>query len=121
MSAALDYAAGGDAGYTGSFVGPQTDGTYGSPVVAPQPADAGGGGAASYSSQILDVFKYGVGAYASLQQQQNMLDYRRWEATGGNLTQQGAARPGQTAGGAGMSQGMLLLIGVVVVALVLHH
>lgn len=75
-------------------VGPQNDGTVIAPAagVMPQPVDAGGGPAASYGSQVLDIFKFGIGAYNASQQRKDMIDLRRWEATNAGLYQQGQAR-----------------------------
>lgn len=89
MSAYLDYQ-GGESLYTGD-VGPQNDGTNVSPGAAamPQPVDAGGGPPANYSAAILDIFKFGVGAYNQNKAQQSMIDLRRWEATNAGLMQQG--------------------------------
>lgn len=115
MSAALDYAAG-DPYYTES-VGPQSDGTYTYPASygTLQPVDAGGGAPANYSTAVLDVFKYGVGAWAQYKTNEQLLDYRRWEATNFGTTMQGrpAVGVGVTANGNG--GGMLLLLGAAVV------
>lgn len=101
MSAYLDYSGGGDALYTGD-IGPQNDGTFGTPdaAVKPMPVDAGGGAPANYSSTILDVFKLGVGAWTQTQNTSAMVDLRKWEATNAGLFQQGQAaamygKPGQ--------------------------
>ena len=64
-------------------VGPQTDGTVmpAANAVVVKPADAGGGLPANYAPQVLDIFKYGLGIWNQQTQQQNLLDYKRFEAT----------------------------------------
>ena len=107
---------------TGDYtsVGPQTDGTNlpADASITAAPVDAGGGAPASYSKDILDVFKYGVGAYTSQQNYKNMLDYKRYEATQTGLWAQG--RPtvfSQSAnGGAG---GLVIMAAIVIGAVVL--
>lgn len=100
MSAWLDYTGGdgpgglgGDDLYTGG-VGFSGDGTYTAPAVSmvAAPVDAGGGPAGNYGAQVLDIFKFGVGVWNQREQQQNLLDYKRWEAT-----QYGAYMQGQPA------------------------
>lgn len=110
---------------TDGIVGPQTDGTYNIPdlAVMAQPLDAGGGSAAQYGGAVLDIFKYGVGLVAANQSQQNMLDYKRYEATNGGLYQQGSAagvKVGKNGTTVGISNGMLLLVGAVVLILVME-
>jgi len=110
-----DYYEGGD-----GWVGPQEDGTYNFPESygTVQPTDAGGGQPASYGQAVLDVFKYGVGAYAQYQGQQQMLDYKRWETT--NF---GASVQGKPAVGVGVlpgsNNGMLIALGIGAIVLVL--
>lgn len=96
-------------------VGPQSDGTYASPVSMPQPVDAAGGAPGGYAQQVLDVFKFGVGAWQQQQQSQQMLDYRRWEATNAGLTQQGRTSPVSVAPGGGLTLSPLLIIGAGVI------
>lgn len=109
-----------DIGGGWSPVGPQSDGTYGVPATAgtPQPVDAGGGLPGNYSQTVLDVFKYGVGAWSQYATTQQQLDYRRWEATNVGPAQQGkpAYTVGVTAGGSGT---MLILTAAAALALVL--
>jgi len=118
MASWLDAQAG-DPYYT-EPVGPQGDGTWVAPDVAvtPQPGDTAGGSPASYGSQVLDIFKVGVGAWSANQQQKNMLDYRRWQATATGPTPFGQPSFGATAGGGGLSLGAVLIIGAVIVAAV---
>lgn len=100
--------------------GPQADGTYVTPSAGttPAPTDAGGGAPASYRQDIIDVFKYGVGAYTSQKNQQAMLDYKRFEVTGGGLYAQG--RPGIFSTGAqGQTSGLVIIAGVVILAVAL--
>lgn len=118
MSAYLDAQVE-DPYYTQS-VGPQSDGTYGTPAsaVAVTPYDAGGGPAKNYSPQILDIFKFGIGVWQQQSNQTAMLDYRRFEATQAGLQQQGRANGvAQTATG-GVS-GQLILFAVLALGVIL--
>lgn len=74
-------------------VGPQFDGTYGQPPASTpvNPVDAGGGLPGSYGQSILDVFKFGVGVWQARDARQDLLDYRRFEATQAGVVQQGQA------------------------------
>lgn len=106
-------------------IGPQTDGTniY-SPIAStiPQPADTAGGAPASYSNAILDIFKTGIGVWSQQQSQQQLFDYKKFEATNGGLYQQGraAAMPAATSGNAMSPLVMMGLAAVVVFALLTH-
>lgn len=115
MSAALD-AGTGDPYYVDSLaVGLQSDGTsIPAPAsVTPAPVDAGGGPAGNYSAQVLDVFKYGLGVWNSQVQQQNLLDYKRYEATALGVNAQGrAAAYGTVTVGGGGNMPMLILVAV---------
>ena len=108
---------------TGSYdlgVGPQSDGTSITPGagIIPSPVDAGGGAPASYSKDVLDLFKVGVGAYSQQKQQSNLLDYKRYEAT-----QMGLWRQGQPALFSNSAQGgtgnLVVLAAIVIGAVVL--
>ena len=116
----FDYSLGG-----GSPVGLQSDGTnMPSPTAAtiPTPADTPGGAPAQYAQPILDIFKFGVGQYAAQQSQQQLFDYKKFEATNGGLFQQGqqATLP-KAATGSSMSPFMMLAIaGIVGFALLTH-
>ena len=123
MSQFWDFTAGGGDNADTS-VGPQTDGTnvY-APIAStiPTPADTAGGAPAQYSSQILDLFKFGVGV---AQQQANLnaaFDYKKFEATNGGLYQQGksASMPSAATGG---SSGLVLMgvAAIVLFALLTH-
>lgn len=115
----------GDGVWSGSYdytAGTQPDGTWVTPVQArqPQPVDAAGGTAANYAPLVLDVFKFGVGVWNQQQQQQNMLDYKRFEATQLGAFAHGqpalyASSGGQIIGGASG----IVLIGAVVLLLML--
>jgi len=64
------------------------------------PVDAGGGPPANYGSTVLDIFKFGVGAWTQSQNNSALIDLRKWEATNAGLFQQGQAaamygKPGQ--------------------------
>lgn len=104
-------------GSTTDAIGPQQDGTVLNTAYTPLPVDAGGGTAGSYSQQILDVFKFGVGAWGQNKARQDMLDYRRWEATSTGLTQQGMGTPQGQAAQRGTNG--LILIGFMVVGALL--
>lgn len=108
---------------SGSFLsdyGYQSNGTFNSPVMQAQPADAGGGAPANYGQNVLDVFKFGVGVWQQQQSQQQLLDYRRWEATQGAVNQQGQTAGVRVSGG-GISPkvliiGAVLLVGAIALA-----
>lgn len=110
----------------GSFgdVGPQTDGTNLLSVIStvPTPSDTAGGAPANYAQPILDLFKFGISAASAANSQQQILDYRRFEATNGGLYQQGrgAAMPSARTGGS-MSSLMMMGIAALVVFAVLTH
>ena len=107
----------------GTDVGPQTDGTN---ILAPTstipvPNDAAGGAPAQYTTQVLDLFKFGVGALADYSKTQQLFDYKKFEATNGGLYQQGrsAAMPAAANGG---NSGLLLMgVAAVVLFAVLTH
>lgn len=103
--------------------GPQTDGTYEIPDVAwaIQPTDAGGGAPAQYSSGILDIFKFGVGVWQQQQNQQQLLDYRRFEATQKGLYQQGQPALFTNTANGQVSPTIWLFGGVIVLAAILMH
>lgn len=78
----------------GGGAGPNSDGTFNVPLAAQptnQPWDIAGGQSGQYGSAVMDILKYGIGAWSSTRQTQNMLDYRRFEATNGGTFQQGQA------------------------------
>ncbi|EON15329.1 hypothetical protein [Pandoraea sp. SD6-2] len=120
-----DY--GGSAG-TGLFsIGPQNDGTYNYPDTAQpvnQPADVGA--AATLPNYAPDVFKLlsqGLGALNSDYQMNQMLDYRKYEATQGGLYAQGqaAATVASAQIGAVNANKMLMILGLfAVMALAIH-
>lgn len=114
MSAYLDYQGGGESLYTGD-IGPQNDGTFGTPDagIMPQPVDAGGGPPANYSGAVLDIFKFGVGVWNQREARQDAIDQRRWEATNAGLFQQG--QNAAMFGGAGQ----IGVLGIAAIGLVL--
>lgn len=105
-------------------VGPQTDGTNlpASISTLPTPRDTAGGAPASYGQSVLDIFKYGIGVWSQTEQNQQLLDYKRFEATNGGLYQQGksAALPRAAVNGGGSQLAMLGLITLVVFAVLTH-
>ena len=107
-------------------VGPQTDGTNmpsSTAATIPQPTDTAGGMPADYAQPVLDLFKFGVGQYAATVQQQNVLDYKRYEATNGGLFQQGrsAILPKSAAAAGGTSGLVLMGVAAIVVFALLTH
>lgn len=105
-------------------VGPQTDGTNilsGNAATIPQPADTAGGQPAQYGQAVLDIFKFGIGAYSATVQQKNLLDYKRYEATSGGLYRQGVpgSMPAQAVAG-NSNFLMMLAVGLVAVVLLTH-
>lgn len=99
-------------------VGPQTDGTnlMASSAITPAPSDAGGGAPMTYTQDVLDLFKYGVGAYTSQQNYKNMLDYKRYEATQSGLYMQG--RPTVFSQSANGGTGNLVILAAIVIGAV---
>lgn len=110
-----------DENITGTYnlaVGPQSDGTSIAPTAAemPLPVDAGGGFAGSYGKDILDIFKFGVGAYSQNKQQSDLLDYKRFEATQAGLWRQG--QPALFAQSAQGGTGNLVILAAIVIGAV---
>lgn len=106
---------------TGSYdlgVGPQSDGTSISPgAAAPAtPVDAGGGAPGSYTKDVLDIFKFGVGAYSQNKQQAELLDYKRFEATQAGLWRQG--QPALFSNSAQGGTGNLVVLAAIVIGAV---
>lgn len=62
------------------------------PNLTPQPVDAGGGAPGVYSQQVLDVFKYGLGAYTEIEKARMMNSYQQFTATQSGLATQGQAQ-----------------------------
>lgn len=122
MSQYLDEISG--ATYDGA-VGPQDNGTYQLPDAAQpnnRPWDSGGGVTGGYGDSVLDVLKLGVGAWSANKSRNDLLDYKRYEATAGGVFQQGKPAAAQVAPRAAGMGGLLplLLIGLVVVLVVKH-
>jgi hypothetical protein len=88
--------------------------------VPAQPVDAGGGPAATYAPQILDIFKYGLGIWNQQQQQTNMLDYSRYEATQLGAFMQGQPAIYATSGGRVIGSAnttIMIVVGIAVLLL----
>ncbi|WP_042301737.1 hypothetical protein [Paraburkholderia kururiensis] len=105
-------------------VGPQSDGTNIVPAagMAITGADQAGYGA-SYSPQIFGLLNNGLSAFTQLYGQNQVLDYKRYEATQAGVVAQGqAASSVASAQVAGIqSNRMLLILGVfAVIALAIH-
>ncbi|QDX21765.1 hypothetical protein FP568_11230 [Pandoraea pnomenusa] len=113
---------------TGMFsIGPQNDGTYTYPDAAQplnQPADVGA--AATLPNYAPDVFKLlsqGLGILNSDYQMNQMIDYKKYEATQGGLFAQGqaAATVASAQIGATNANKMLMILGLfAVLALAIH-
>jgi len=75
------------------LAGPLTDGTYSYPDAAQpsnQPWDSGAPATGGYSADVLNLFKFGVNAWSQNKARNDLLDYKRFEATQGGLFRQGA-------------------------------
>lgn len=129
MSQLIDMQSGDGAVYPGGWdtsVGPQNDGTYSAPTAAQpanQPWDTSGNGTGDYSKTVLDVLKLGVGAWSQNRSQQNLLDYRRYEATAGGVFQQGAPVQFGVPGAVGLQMNgtLLLLLAAGAIFLLARH
>lgn len=123
MSASLDYSYGGEDLYTGGGVGYSPDGTFTTPGVAitALPADAGGGPVGTYGKDVMDLFKFGVGVWNQREQRQDMLDYKRFEATQYGAFMQGQPALTFSSGGnvLGGASGMVLVALAAVVILLI--
>jgi hypothetical protein len=111
----------------GFSVGPQNDGTYNTPSAAlpvNQAVDVGtGSSVGNYAPQVFNLLGQGLGAFTQLYGQNQLLDYKRYEATQGGLFMQGqaAASIGQAQIAAASSNKMLLILGIFgVIALAVH-
>lgn len=104
-------------------VGPQTDGTVmPSPTaIIPVPTDTAGGAPADYAASVLDIFKTGIGAWSAANQQQQLFDYKKWEATNGGLYRQGQPATLSNASNGGTSTLVMMGIAAIVVFAVLTH
>jgi hypothetical protein len=84
-----------------------------------QPVDTAGGSPGNYGAQIMDLFKFGIGAWQSNQAQSNAIDYKKWETTAGIATQQGqisANAVNRTQAAAPSSMGTMMMIGGLILA-----
>lgn len=107
----------------GSQVGPQTNGTYVYPGAAQplnQPWDSGAPSTGAYSPAVLDLFKTGIQAVSSAYQTNQLIDYKKYEATQGGLFRQGApaifANGATGTNGSGMLMLLLIVGGIVLLA-----
>jgi hypothetical protein len=108
-------------------VGPQNDGTYVTPTAAlpyNQAVDVGSGSqVGNYAPQVFNLLGQGLSAFTTLYGQNQLLDYKRYEATQGGLFAQGqaAASLGQAQIAAVNSNKMLMILGIfAVIALAVH-
>lgn len=101
-----------------SLSGVQPDGTSITPdaAIMPSPVDSGGGVPGSYGKDILDIFKFGVGAYSQNKQQSDLLDYKRFEATQAGLWRQG--QPALFSQSAQGGTGNLVILAAIVIGAV---
>lgn len=87
-----------------------------------QPVDAAGGAPGSYTQSVLDLFKFGIGAWQSTQAQSNQIDYLKYSTANGQLTKNGIPTNAVVVGSApAMSGTMMMMVGagLIVVALIL--
>lgn len=98
-------------------VGPQTGGTYDIPATAQQsnlPWDTPGAVRGQYGSDVLGILSQGIGVWSQYAQTNQMLDYRRYEATNGGVYAQGRPAGQMAATGrvqvSGNSNMLLLLL-----------
>jgi hypothetical protein len=108
---------------TPNMVGPQMDGTniIADAAVIAQPSDTAGGQPAQYGQDVLDLFKFGIGAWSDNQKTQQLFDYKKFEATNGGLYQQGRAASMPAAASGGISPLVIVGIGAIVVFALLSH
>lgn len=92
------------------------------PLPSP-PVDAAGGAPGDYGQQVLDLFKFGIGSWNANRAQSNYLDYKKYEASGGTLSQAGVPSSrsvnGSAPGTGGASSNTLLVVGALIVGLLL--
>lgn len=119
-----NYGLGTDNTY-GFTVGPQSDGTYGIPLLGQtisNGADQAGNGA-SYSPAIFNLLNNGLSAFTSIYNTGQQLDYQRYQATQAGLVAQGQAATSLASAqfAAINSNKMLLILGAfAVLALAIH-
>lgn len=103
------------------MIGPQTDGTniIANSAIAVTPADTAGGLPANYSQSVLDLFKFGVGAWADNNKTNQLFEYKKFEATQAGLIQQGRAAGTMQATAAAGKSGLLWMVGGAVLLAVL--
>ncbi len=103
-------------------VGPQTGGTYNVPASAQPnntPWDSAGGTVGQYGGDVLSILSKGIGQWSQYQSNQQLLDYKRYEATQGGVFAQGMPNQMQTATVTARASSPLLLIALAVGAIVL--
>lgn len=83
-----------------------------------QPADTAGGAPASYGTQLLDLFKYGISTAASYNLQKNAQDYAMYGTTNGVVTKAGTTSALGVAPSGTNTTTLLLLGGAVLVGLI---
>lgn len=105
------------------MVGPQQDGTnlIADSAIIAQPADTAGGMPAQYEQGILDIFKFGIGAWADNQKSQQLFEYKKFEATNGGLFQQGRNAYMPQAASGGTSSLVVMGLGLIVLVALIAH
>lgn len=87
-----------------------------------QPVDTAGGVPGDYSQGVIDLFKYGIGAWQSNKAQTNQMDYLKWSTVNGVSSKNGvtssAAVP--SAFSLGNMGTMAIGAGVIILALVIY-
>jgi len=94
------------------LVGPQTDGTQGTPVTAQQvnsPANTAGYSDV-LSPQVFSLLQQGIGVAANSFNLSQVLDYKRYEATNGGLFMNGQGAYGARTGVVNPNYSMLILL-----------
>jgi hypothetical protein len=108
----------------GFSIGPQSDGTYNVPATAiPVTGSDTGGAGYNYAPGVFNLLNNGLSAFTSIYNNQQNLDYRRYEATQAGLVAQGQAA-GQVASAqisAINSNKMLMILGVIAVVMLAIH
>ncbi len=103
-------------------VGPQVGGTYNVPASAQPnntPWDSAGGTVGQYGGDVLGILSKGIGAWSQYQNNQQLLDYKRYEATAGGVFAQGRPNQIQTATVTARASSPMLMILLVAGAVLL--
>ncbi|SAK68246.1 hypothetical protein AWB76_04075 [Caballeronia temeraria] len=108
----------------GFSIGPQSDGTYNVPstAVAVTGSDTGGAGY-NYAPGVFNLLNNGLSAFTSIYNNQQSLDYKRYEATQAGLVAQGQAAGALATAqlSAVNSNKMLMILGAIAVVMLAIH